>query len=48
MGYPVEAAVQRAGLGENYPRITEYVRRFQARPAYKAAMEKNGDFKSLS
>lgn len=44
MSFPVEAAAVRAGLAENFPRLQAFLRRIQARPAYKAALESGGPY----
>jgi glutathione S-transferase len=38
MSFPLEAARARGVVGERYPRIAEYVTRFQQRPAYQRAL----------
>lgn len=43
MSFPLEAAVHR-GLCDNFPAIIEYVETIQARPAYKTALEKGGEY----
>jgi glutathione S-transferase len=47
MSFPLEAAVERAGVGEKRPKIRAFVERIQARPAYKRAIEKGGPFEIL-
>ena len=47
MGYPIEAANARGGLGANYPNIEAYVQRIQSREAYKRALDKNGPMEPL-
>lgn len=42
MCYPVLAALSRGGVAHEYPRVKAYVARFEARPAYKRALEKGG------
>jgi glutathione S-transferase len=44
MSFPVEAAAQRGGLGQAYPRLHAWLERIQARPAYRRALEKGGPF----
>lgn len=44
MSFPLEAAVARGTVGEACPNVVEYVRRFQARPAYLRALEAGGDY----
>jgi glutathione S-transferase len=43
MSYPVEGAVARADGGIS-PRLTEWLARIQARPAYRRAIERGGDY----
>jgi glutathione S-transferase len=43
MSYPVEGAVARAGGGIS-PKLTEWLARIQARPAYRKALERGGDY----
>lgn len=44
MSFPLEAAVARGTIGEASTHVVEYVRRFQARPAYRRALEAGGDY----
>ena len=44
MSFPVEAAAARAGGG---PNLTRFLERIHARPAYKRALEKGGEFALL-
>lgn len=44
MSFPLEAALARGTMGEQYPHIMEYVERFQNRPAYLRALEAGGDY----
>lgn len=44
MSFPLEAAVARGTVGEHFPHVVEYVSRFQARPAYRRALEAGGDY----
>lgn len=44
MSFPLEAAVARGTVGEDFPNVVEYVQRFQARPAYQRALEVGGDY----
>jgi len=44
MSFPLEAAVARGTAGDEFPHVGEYVRRFQARPAYRRALEAGGDY----
>lgn len=42
MSYPLEAAAARAGLDARYPRLTDFLERIRARPAYRRALDKGG------
>ncbi|NBB69522.1 MAG: glutathione S-transferase [Alphaproteobacteria bacterium] len=45
ISFPLEAALARGTAGEDdYPHVADYVRRFQARPAYRRALEAGGDY----
>jgi len=44
MSYPVEGAIARAGKVIS-PKLTEWLARIQARPAYRRAIERGGDFR---
>jgi glutathione S-transferase len=43
MSYPIEGAVARAAGGVS-PKLTEWLGRIQARPAYRRALERGGDY----
>lgn len=43
MSFPLEGAVARAGSAVS-PRLAEFVKKFQARPAYQRALEKGGPY----
>ena len=47
MSFPLEAAAARGGLDASKPRLTEFLNRIHAREAYRAALEKGGEFKLL-
>ena len=47
MSFPIEGAVSRAG-DRIPPPLTEWLGRVQARPAYRRAIERGGDFKVMS
>jgi glutathione S-transferase len=47
MSYPVEAAAARAGLDERYPRLTDWLKRIQKRPAYKRALATGGPYSAV-
>ncbi|WP_343637647.1 glutathione S-transferase [Roseateles sp.] len=44
MSFPLEAAVQRAGAVARQPRITDFLKRIHARPAYHRALERGGPY----
>jgi glutathione S-transferase len=44
MSFPLEASTARGLIGDNYPNIRTYVKRFQALPAYQAGLAKGGDY----
>ena len=44
MSFPVEAAVQRAGLNASRPRLMAFLERIHARPAYRKALERGGPY----
>jgi len=44
MSFPVEAAAQRGGLGAEYPKLMQYLKRIHARPAYKRALKRGGPY----
>lgn len=44
MSFPLEAAVQRAGLGAGYPRLQGVLQRMHARAPYRRALEKGGPY----
>jgi glutathione S-transferase len=44
MSFPIEGAVARAG-GAISPKLTEWLAKVQARPAYRRAIEKGGEYK---
>lgn len=44
MSFPLEAARQRAGLGEEHPQLLDWLERIHARPAYAAALKKGGPY----
>jgi len=43
LSFPIEAANMRGGLAQ-LPNLAEFVKRIQARPAYKKALERGGDY----
>ncbi|SDR40631.1 glutathione S-transferase [Rhizobiales bacterium GAS113] len=44
MSFPLEAASARLGFGAERPRLTAFLERIHARPAYQGALEKGGAF----
>jgi glutathione S-transferase len=47
MSFPLEAAAARSPLFAKLPRLTAFVDRIHARPAYKRALERGGKFELL-
>jgi len=45
MSFPVEAAAARGGLDARRPRLMAFLERIHARPAYRKALERGGEFK---
>ncbi|MFC3459939.1 glutathione S-transferase [Massilia haematophila] len=44
MSFPLEAATARGGLGAQYPKLSGFVQRIHARPAYQLALERGGKY----
>ncbi|MBO9687268.1 glutathione S-transferase family protein [Roseateles chitosanitabidus] len=44
MSFPLEAAAQRGGPVAKQPRITDFLQRIHARPAYRRALERGGPY----
>ena len=44
MSFPLEAAAMRGGLDERFPKLTAFLQRVHARPAYQRALEKGGPY----
>lgn len=44
MSFPLEAMVTGGMTGESFPRIVEYVKKLQARPAYQRALKRAGPY----
>jgi glutathione S-transferase len=44
MSFPLEAARQRAGLGDSRPNLADWLERIHARPAYGAALARGGPY----
>jgi glutathione S-transferase len=45
MSFPLEGAVARGGLDARRPRLMAFLERIHARPAYRRALERGGEFK---
>ncbi len=45
MSYPLEAAVERAGLAAKHPALVAWLKRIHARPAYLRALEVGGPYR---
>lgn len=44
MSFPLEAAAQRASLDAAHPRLMAFLERIHARPAYRSALERGGEY----
>jgi glutathione S-transferase len=44
MSFPLEASAARAGLDASYPRLSAFLQRIHARPAYQKALAQGGPF----
>ena len=47
MSFPLEAAVVRGGLDARRPRLMDFLARIHARPAYRRAIDKGGEYALL-
>jgi glutathione S-transferase len=47
MSFPLEAAAARAGLDQRFPKLTAFLERCHARPAYQRALERGGAYELL-
>jgi glutathione S-transferase len=47
MSFPLEAAASRGGLDGKWPRILAFLERIHARPAYRKAIERGGEYALL-
>ena len=47
LSFPIEAAAARGGLDATRPRLTEYLQRIHARPAYQRAVARGGEYKLM-
>ena len=48
MSFPLEAAAARGGLDKHYPKLSDFLARIHARPAYQRAIERGGEYTLLS
>jgi glutathione S-transferase len=48
MSFPVEAAAALEGLDGSHPKLTSFLERIHARPAYQQALERGGPYNLLS
>jgi len=48
MSFPLEAAIARGGLDAKWPRLTAFLEKIHARPAYQRAIEGGGPYELLS
>jgi glutathione S-transferase len=44
MSFPLEAAASRGGLDPRYPKLSDFLARIHARPAYQRALERGGPY----
>ena len=44
MSFPLEAAASRGGLDASRPRLKAFLERIHARPAYRRALERGGEY----
>ena len=47
MSFPLEAAASRGGLDTRYPKLSDFLARIHARPAYQRALEAGGPYKLM-
>jgi glutathione S-transferase len=45
LSFPLEAFAARGGLGSNYPCLDAFLQRIHARPAYRRALERGGEYR---
>jgi glutathione S-transferase len=48
MSFPLEAAAARSGLDESRPKLMDFLERIHARPAYRRALERGGEYELVS
>jgi len=44
LSFPLEAAASRGGLDAKYPNLVDFLARIHARPAYRRALERGGEY----
>jgi glutathione S-transferase len=44
LSFPLEAAAARGGLDGKYPKLSSFLERIHARPAYRRALERGGEY----
>jgi glutathione S-transferase len=44
MSFPLEAAASRGGLDQRHPKLSDFLTRIHARPAYQRALERGGPY----
>jgi glutathione S-transferase len=47
VSFVLEAAASRGGLGQQYPKLTAFLERIHARPAYQRALERGGKYELI-
>ncbi|HEY5801836.1 MAG TPA: glutathione S-transferase [Burkholderiaceae bacterium] len=47
MSFPLEAAASRGGLDASHPKLSAFLERIHARPAYRRALERGGPYELL-
>jgi glutathione S-transferase len=47
MSFPIEAAATRAPIVRQMPRLSAFLQRIQARPAYQRALERGGPYELM-
>jgi len=45
LSFPLEAFAARGGLDANYPRLSAFLQRIHARPAYQRALQQGGEYR---
>ena len=47
LSFPIEAAAARGGLNASRPRLMDFLQRIHARPAYKRALDRGGEYELM-